>query len=102
MTMAEQDLGPKAWLFANHVDSLAACGLLMADVWLDKRSVTIDMLGDDFLKAVKTGDPVKIHTDQPQQAGAEKPGRSGRRHHGEVGIARSPTPPVALRCRACG
>ncbi len=35
LTMAEQGLGPKAWLFANHIDSLAAGGLLMADVWLD-------------------------------------------------------------------
>ncbi len=35
----------------------------MADARLEKRSVTIELLGDDFLKAVKTGDPVKVHAD---------------------------------------
>jgi predicted aconitase with swiveling domain len=69
LTMAEQGLGPKAWLFANHIDSLAAGGLLMADAWLDKRSVTVDMLGDDFLKAVATGDPVKVHADGTVEVG---------------------------------
>ena len=69
LTMAEQGIGPKAWLFANHIDSLAAGGLLMADVWLEKRSVTIDMLGDDFLEAVNTGDPVKIHADGTVEVG---------------------------------
>ncbi len=69
LTMAEQGLGPKAWLFANHIDSLAAGGLLMADIWLDKRSVTIDMLGEDFLKAVNTGDPVKVHADGTVEIG---------------------------------
>jgi predicted aconitase with swiveling domain len=67
--MAEQGLGPKAWLFANHIDSLAAGGLLMADVWLEKRSVTIDQLGDEFLEAVKTGDPVKVHADGTVEVG---------------------------------
>ncbi len=69
LTMAEQGLGPKAWLFANHIDSLAAGGLLMADVWLEKRSVTIDMLGDEFLKAVQTGDPVTVHADGTVEIG---------------------------------
>jgi len=35
----------------------------MADNWLDKRIVTVDLLGDDFLKAVKTGDTVAVHED---------------------------------------
>ena len=69
LTMAEQGLGPKAWLFANHIDSLAAGGLVMADVWLEKRSVTVDLLGDEFLEAVKTGDPVKVHADGTVEVG---------------------------------
>ena len=35
-----------------------------------ERSVTVDMLGDDFLKAVKTGDPVKGHTPMEQSRSA--------------------------------
>ena len=50
-------------LFANHIDSLAACGLLMADNWLGKRIVTVDMLGQDFLDAVKTGQSIHVHED---------------------------------------
>lgn len=69
MIMAEKGIGPKAWLFARHIDSLAAGGLILADVWLDKRSVTVDMLGDEFLEAVKTGDPVKVHADGTVEVG---------------------------------
>ena len=63
MTIAEKDIAPAAILFANHVDSLAACGLLMADNWLDKRIVTVDLLGPDFLDMVKTGQTVHVHED---------------------------------------
>jgi hypothetical protein len=51
---------PKAWLFSSHIDSISAAGLIIDDVWNEKRVITIDLLGDDFLKAVKTGDPIAI------------------------------------------
>ena len=54
---------PKAMLFANHIDSLAACGILMGDNWLGKRIVTVDMLGQEFLDTVKTGQTVCISED---------------------------------------
>ena len=41
-------------------DLPAACGLLMVGNWLDKRIVTVDLLGDRFLEAVKTGDSVEV------------------------------------------
>ena len=63
MIIMEKNIQPKAMLFANHIDSLAACGILMGVNWLDKTIVTVDMLGDDFLDAVKTGDTVKVHED---------------------------------------
>jgi len=63
MSICQKDIAPKAFLFANHIDSLAACGLLMADIWLGKRIVTVDMLGDDFLDAVKPGSKVKVYED---------------------------------------
>ncbi len=46
-------LAPKAMLFADRIDSLAAAGLVVADIWADMRIVTIDQLGYDFLKHVK-------------------------------------------------
>ena len=63
MIILDMDIAPKAMLFANHIDSLAACGILMGDNWLGKRIVTVDMLGDDFLDAVKTGDSIKVSED---------------------------------------
>jgi len=63
MITLEKGIAPKAMLFANHIDSLAACGILMGDNWLGKRIVTLDLLGDDFLNAVKTGDKVTVQKD---------------------------------------
>jgi predicted aconitase with swiveling domain len=69
MGVAKLGLAPKAMLFANHVDSLAIGGLLMADIWMGKRIIAIDLLGQDFLEAVNTGDPVKIHEDGTVEIG---------------------------------
>jgi predicted aconitase with swiveling domain len=69
MGVAKLGLAPKAMLFANHVDSLAIGGLLMADIWMGKRIIAIDLLGQEFLDAVNTGDPVKIHQDGTVEVG---------------------------------
>jgi len=69
MGVAKLGVAPKAMLFANHIDSLAAGGLVMADIWMEKRVIAIDLLGDAFLDAVKTGDPVKIHEDGTVEVG---------------------------------
>ena len=63
MIVLEKGIAPKAMLFANHIDSLAACGILMGDNWLGKRIITVDLLGDNFLNAVKTGDKVTVYKD---------------------------------------
>ena len=69
MGVAKLGVAPKAMLFANHIDSLAAGGLVMADIWMGKRVIAIDLLGDEFLDAVNTGDPVKIHEDGTVEVG---------------------------------
>ena len=69
MGVAKLGVAPKAMLFANHIDSLASGGLVMADIWMEKRVIAIDMLGQDFLDAVNTGDPVKIHEDGTVEVG---------------------------------
>ena len=48
-------LGPRAMLFSGHIDSLAAAGIILSDVWLKKRIITIDQLGEDFLQSVQDG-----------------------------------------------
>lgn len=69
MGVAKMGLAPKAMLFANHIDSLASGGLLMADIWMNHRVITIDLLGDEFLKAVNTGDPIKVSEDGTVEIG---------------------------------
>jgi predicted aconitase with swiveling domain len=69
MGMKDIGVGPRALLFSKAIDTLAAAGVLMADVWKDQRIVTIDMLGDDFLEAVNMGDRVAIHEDGTVEVG---------------------------------
>ena len=69
MGMKSIGVGPEALLFSQPIDTLAAAGVLMADIWKDQRIVTIDMLGDDFLKTVNNGDPIAIHEDGTVEVG---------------------------------
>ena len=55
---------PACLLFANHIDSLAAAGSILADVWLDNVTMpVVDCLGDEFLNYVKTGMTVTVKDD---------------------------------------
>ena len=69
MGMKSIGVGPEALLFSKPIDTLAAAGVLMADVWKNQRIVTIDMLGDEFLETVETGDPITINEDGTVEVG---------------------------------
>ena len=69
MMLSELGVQPQAWLFSSHIDSISASGLIIDDVWNKKRVITIDLLGDEFLEAVKTGDPVNILEDGTVEVG---------------------------------
>ena len=69
MGMAELGVGPKAMLFAWHIDSVSAAGLFMDDIWNGRRVITIDGLGDEFLEAVNTGDSITIKSDGTVEVG---------------------------------
>lgn len=51
---------PGALLFSNTIDSLAAAGAILADVWTENSMPTIDNLGKEFLDYVKDGMIVTI------------------------------------------
>jgi len=61
--LAKMGNTPKAMLFSEQIDSLAAAGLVVADVWAGKRIYTVDQLGDDFLKSVRDHDRIVIEED---------------------------------------
>ena len=55
---------PACMLFSNHIDSLAAAGAVLADVWLDDVTMpVVDCLGDDFLDYVKDGMIITVEAD---------------------------------------
>ncbi len=69
MGMNQLGVGFQAMLFAWHIDSIAASGLIVDDVWNDNKVITIDLLGDEFMEAVKTGDKIKISEDGTVEVG---------------------------------
>ena len=55
---------PACLLFANHIDSLAAAGSILASVWLDDVNMpVIDCLGEEFLSYVQTGMTITVEED---------------------------------------
>ena len=61
--VAHLGLAPKAMLFAHPIDSMAAGGLLIADIWAQHRSCTVDRLGEKFLLTVREGDWLEVNED---------------------------------------
>ena len=55
---------PACMLFSQPIDSLAAAGAVLADVWLDDVTMpVIDSLGEEFLDYVKDGMTVTVSED---------------------------------------
>ena len=54
---------PACLLFSKEIDSLAAAGAILADVWTDNSMPTVDGLGDEFLEYVQTGDRITVEED---------------------------------------
>ncbi|MFA6866691.1 MAG: DUF126 domain-containing protein [Clostridia bacterium] len=62
-TVCAMKINPSAFLFADHIDSLAASGIVLARIWEDSEVIAIDNLGEEFLQTVKTGNQIKIEKD---------------------------------------
>ena len=62
-TAADMGIAPAAMLFSESIDSLAASGVILADIWNGHKIITVDRLGDDFLAAVQTGMQIEIKAD---------------------------------------
>jgi len=62
-TAADMGIAPKALLFSEHIDTLAASGVILADVWQGERVVTVDQLGEEFLEYVQDGQRIEVRED---------------------------------------
>lgn len=55
---------PACMLFSNRIDSLAAAGAILADVWVDGVTMpVVDSLGEEFISYVKDGMKITIKED---------------------------------------
>ncbi len=54
---------PACMLFAHPIDSLAAAGVVLADVWTENSMPTVDSLGEEFLSYIKEGMSVTVSED---------------------------------------
>ena len=55
---------PACMLFSKPIDSLAAAGAVLADVWLDDVTMpVVDSLGEEFLSYVKDGMKITVNED---------------------------------------
>ncbi|MBR1457075.1 MAG: DUF126 domain-containing protein [Oscillospiraceae bacterium] len=51
---------PACMLFSMPIDSLAASGAILSDVWTDSKMPVVDDLGQEFLDYVQTGMTVTV------------------------------------------
>ena len=55
---------PACMLFSEHIDSLAAAGAILADVWVDSVTMpVVDSLGEEFLSYVNDGMKIRVCAD---------------------------------------
>ena len=62
-TACAQHKQPACMLFSMPIDSLAASGAILGDVWTGSSMPVIDNLGEEFLNYVQTGMKIKITQD---------------------------------------
>ncbi len=51
---------PACMLFSKPIDSLAASGAILSDVWTEARMPVVDELGEDFLNYVQDGMKITV------------------------------------------
>ena len=59
-TVCSKGKQPACMLFSKPIDSLAASGAILGDVWTEAKMPVIDNLGDEFLEYVQTGMQVTV------------------------------------------
>jgi len=62
-TVCSMGIAPSCFLFSEHIDSLAASGIVLARIWENSNVIAIDELGEEFLNSVKTGDQIEVKED---------------------------------------
>ena len=62
-TIGSTGVAPAAMLFSAPIDSLAAAGAILADVWTTHSMPTVDNLGEEFLAYVRDDMTITVAAD---------------------------------------
>ncbi len=62
-TVCSMKINPACFLFSEHIDSLAASGIVLAKIWESSDVIAVDKLGEEFLSTVRTGDRLRVDED---------------------------------------
>lgn len=62
-TVCSMKINPACFLFSEHIDSLAASGIVLAKIWENSDVIAVDKLGKEFLETVRTGDRLRVSED---------------------------------------
>jgi uncharacterized protein len=50
-------------LFSEHIDTLSAAGIVLAEIWADKQIIAVDQSGQEFLYTVQDGQTIDVSKD---------------------------------------
>ena len=62
-TVCSMKINPACFLFSEHIDSLAASGIVLAKIWENSDVIAVDKLGKEFLETVRTGVRLRVSED---------------------------------------
>ncbi|WP_461204835.1 aconitase X swivel domain-containing protein [Clostridium sp. DL1XJH146] len=62
-TVCKMGIAPSVMLFSEHIDSLAAAGVILSDIWTDNTIIAIDQLGEEFLSYMEDDMEVEVMKD---------------------------------------
>lgn len=62
-TVCSLNINPSCMLFSEHIDGLAASGIILSTVWEGSNIICIDQLGEEFLNTVSSGDQIEVLAD---------------------------------------
>ncbi len=62
-TVCSMGINPACFLFSEHIDSLAASGIVLARTWENSPVIAVDLLGKEFLDTVRSGDMLEVKED---------------------------------------
>ena len=60
---------PACMLFSETIDSLAASGAILGDVWTEAKMPVVDTLGEEFLEYAQTGMTITVKEDGVVEVG---------------------------------